>query len=90
MQPEIFCIVGVLLDPTAWKIEIYVAFDSLFFLICDVSDGAFVPGCIANFFIDWTFMQFIGAMYRRKSDVQTEIFSQVLAKPLAREREKPL
>ena len=32
----------------------------------------------------------IGAMDRRKSDVPTEIFSQGLEKPLAREREKPL
>ena len=31
-----------------------------------------------------------GAMDRRKNDVPTEMFSQGLKKPLAREREKPL
>ena len=33
---------------------------------------------------------YIGAMDRRKSDVPTEIFSQGLENPLARELEKPL
>ena len=34
-------------------------------------------------------LDLIGAMDRRKSDVPTEIFSQGLEKPLAREQEKP-
>ena len=34
--------------------------------------------------------QKIGAMDRRKNDVPTEIFSQGLENPLARERENPL
>ena len=35
-------------------------------------------------------LDLIGAMDRQKIDVPTEIFSQGLEKPLAREREKPL
>ena len=35
-------------------------------------------------------LSLFGAMDRRKNDVPTEIFSQGIKKPLARERENPL
>ena len=63
MYPErdpLFYVSLAFLDPTAWKIGIYEIFDAFFFVLHDVSYGTFILGCIANFFVDWTFVEFIG------------------------------